>query len=65
VLPPELLKLPAGLFPRCQRANRMRSRIRTLKRGFRLGAHQARQPRGSQTWTGQGTFTHNLIKIAP
>jgi IS5 family transposase len=39
-------------------------RISTLKRGYGWDRTRLDSLEGAKTWTGQGIFTHNLIKIA-
>jgi IS5 family transposase len=39
-------------------------RISTLKRGYGWDRTRLDILEGAKTWTGQGIFTHNLIKIA-
>jgi IS5 family transposase len=39
-------------------------RISTLKRGYGWDRTRLDDLEGAKTWTGQGVFTHNLIKIA-
>ena len=39
-------------------------RISTLKRGYGWDRTRLDDLEGARTWTGQGIFTHNLIKIA-
>ena len=39
-------------------------RISTLKRGYGWDRTRLDSLEGAKTWTGQGVFTHNLIKIA-
>ena len=39
-------------------------RISTLKRGYGWDRTRVDSLEGAKTWTGQGIFTHNLIKIA-
>ena len=39
-------------------------RISTLKRGYGWDRTRLDSLQGAKTWTGQGIFTHNLIKIA-
>jgi hypothetical protein len=39
-------------------------RISTLKRGYGRDRTRLDSLEGAKTWTGQGVFTHNLIKIA-
>ena len=39
-------------------------RISTLKRGYGWDRTRLDDLEGAKTWTGQGIFTHNLIKIA-
>ena len=39
-------------------------RISTLKRGYGWDRTRLDSLEGARTWTGQGIFTHNLVKIA-
>ena len=50
--------------PNHQMANRMRRPDRHPQTRIRLGPHPLDSLQGAKTWTGQGIFTHNLIKIA-